>query len=338
MPADVYEIRDGERLPLAPTGDAPPNAAGQVDAPGGSGTGAPDAPQTPPAEGSAPPASSAGPTSPASGENAGDPDDADAPDETPITAGYVNRRIGRLVKQREDARRDLEAERAENRLRQTQLQGQVELLTRMLSGQAPTPPETTPPGPPRAEDFVTQEAYEQAREAHVVQQAVQAVQTQTRAQAQQAAQQQAQQQLIDRERAFREAHPDFDRVVQAGLVGKTAPHVQQALMLLPDGPALAYTLATQPDLLTRLNTLHPALMLAELGRLAPPAAPATHGAPAATTGTPQVRDVPPLPPPIAPLSGASATATPGTYREGMSAEEYRQWRKRTSGLEVWKNR
>ena len=41
-------------------------------------------------------------------------------------------------------------------------------------------------------------------------------------------------------------------------------------MLVPDGPAVAYTLATQPELVQRLNSLPPPLVLLELGRLLPP--------------------------------------------------------------------
>ena len=46
-------------------------------------------------------------------------------------------------------------------------------------------------------------------------------------------------------------------------------------MLVPDGPAVAYTLAQQPDLVQRLNGLPPPLVLVELGRLAPPPQPTT---------------------------------------------------------------
>src|SRR5262245_52643389 len=89
----------------------------------------------------------------------------------------------------------------------------------------------------------------------------------------------AQRTLQEREAAFVAQHPDFTQVVQQGLAGKVAPHVQQALMFLPEGPALAYALAQQPDTLQRLNQLPPPLMLMELGRLVPASSP-----PAATSG------------------------------------------------------
>ena len=75
-------------------------------------------------------------------------------------------------------------------------------------------------------------------------------------------------------------------MVRAGLAGKVSPVLQQALMLVPDGPAVAYTLARQPDLVQRLNTLPPPLVLVELGRLSPPATstPAANGT--TTNGTP----------------------------------------------------
>ena len=140
-PTEVYELHEGERIPLTPSGAEPSSAAGQQDAAVPSGTGSPGATGVPPAGDTPPPVSPAGQPPPVSGEGTGEPDDADSPDDTPITAGYVNRRISRLVRQRHDAERALEAERAENRLRQTQMQGQLELLTRMPAGQAPTPPE-----------------------------------------------------------------------------------------------------------------------------------------------------------------------------------------------------
>ena len=97
--------------------------------------------------------------------------------------------------------------------------------------------------------------------------------------------------LMSREQAFKEAHPDFDSVVRGGLAGKVSPILQQALMLVPDGPAVAYALAAQPELVQRLNTLPPPLVLVELGRLLPPhplrrpvlpqrwARPTAHGTP-----------------------------------------------------------
>ena len=42
-------------------------------------------------------------------------------------------------------------------------------------------------------------------------------------------------------------------------------------MIVPDGPAVAYALARQPDLVQRLNTLPPPLVLVELGKSQPPA-------------------------------------------------------------------
>ena len=101
---------------------------------------------------------------------------------------------------------------------------------------------------------------------------------QTAQERQQQQQMRFQQDLMSREQTFKDTHPDFDTVVRGGLAGKVSPVLQQALMLVPDGPAVAYTLAKQPDLVQRLNTLPPPLVLVELGRLsAPPAAPDASG-------------------------------------------------------------
>ena len=99
-------------------------------------------------------------------------------------------------------------------------------------------------------------------------------------------------------------------------------------MLVPDGPAVAYTLAKQPDLVQRLNTLPPPLVLVELGRLSAPPAAQTPAV-GSTNGTT--------------TPGAATARAHGTggrwgrmvapsYSEAMNQKEYEQWRQRTSQL------
>ena len=111
---------------------------------------------------------------------------------------------------------------------------------------------------------------------------------------------QFQRDLMQREQTFKEAHPDFDSVVRGGLAGKVSPILQQALMIVPDGPAVAYALARQPDLVQRLNTLPPPLVLVELGKLTPPSASAVAPAVGSTNGN---GTAPTLHAPETPLSG-----------------------------------
>jgi len=101
---------------------------------------------------------------------------------------------------------------------------------------------------------------------------------------------------------------------------------------------------------TKLNTLPPPLVFAELGRLMPGTLVpgATGGAPDGTPPAPpqangtrlppdQVRGQAPLPEPMRPVGGGGSPAPPA-YHDGMSQEEYRAYRIRTSQLPVWKNK
>jgi hypothetical protein len=129
-------------------------------------------------------------------------------------------------------------------------------------------------------------------------------------------------------------------VVRTNLAGKLSPVLQQALMLVPDGPAVAYALARQPDTVQRLNSLPPPLVLVELGRLLPQSAatPAPAVGSANGNGTVSPPSTPTLHAPETPLSGGGAGAPTGTYRDDMSQAEYAAWRKRTSQLPAWKER
>ena len=92
-------------------------------------------------------------------------------------------------------------------------------------------------------------------------------------------------------------------------------------MLVPDGPAVAYALATQPELVQRLNSLPPPLVLLELGRLLPPSTASTVAPAVGSTNGNGAVPAAPLPEPMAPVGGGGSTAQP-TYSEGMSQAEY----------------
>jgi hypothetical protein len=248
------------------------------------------------------------------------------------TVPFVNRRIKQLNAKRRETEKLLADERQQNALRQAQLEARLDTLTKVLSGAAPDVPASPQPptGPPQAEQFERHEEFVQAAANYAADQRFQ--QERSREQ-----HMRFQQDLMSREQAFKAQHPDFDTVVRSGLAGKVSPVLQQALMLVPDGPAVAYTLATQPELVQRLNSLPPPLVLVELGRLAPspqtpspiPAVGSTHGngvVPAAPTPA-----ATPLPEPMAPVGGGGSTAQP-TYTENMSQAEYERWRAKTSNL------
>jgi hypothetical protein len=302
----------------APPADAAPDgqASGVLAAPPAS----PEAPQE-----SAPETPREAPTpSVAGGDGASEGDEPDLDDTA--TPDTTRRRINQLTgRWRAEQRRHAETQqRYEGEL--LGLRGQVDVLTRLLQGQAPEPsPSPAPAGPPqrpRAEDFTDQGAYDQAMDTWL--------DTRTAYMMRQERQQsQVQQALIDREQAYRTAHPDYDAVVRQGLVGRTAPHVQQALMVLPEGPQLAYALARQPEVLQRLNTLPPPLMIAELARLVTPqaATPAPEPTPAApeTPPTPPAQTTPPtpLPEPMRPVGGTATSAPVGFDPSTASQAEFR---------------
>ena len=338
MPIEVYEVREGNRVDM-PSGDAPPGNGGQESAPGTSGTDAPGATAPPQAGEGQQPASPAGPTPAEGGEpSAGDTDD-DEPlrDDSEVNAERLNRRFARLTAARRKAERERDALSQQHQVELAQTRGQLEAVQRMLAGAAPDLPQTPAQstGPPQAEQFASHEDYVLAAARYGAQQEFQARDQQTAQQRQQEQQIRFQQDLMSREQQFKEQHPDFDSVVRTNLAGRVSPVLQQALMIVPDGPAVAYALARQPDLVQRLNTLPPPLVLVELGKLTPPSASAVAPAVGSTNGN---GTAPTLHAPETPLSGSGGGAPTGAYRDDMSAAEYAAWRKRTSQLAAWKER
>lgn len=342
-PIEAYELgSNGEHIPV-PTGDSPPGGSGahttETGLPAETATG-----DVPGAQGGSAPQE----RTPPSGEGVAAPqvteeDDADVPDDT-ATVPFVNRRIKQLNAKRRALEQQVAAERQQFQQEQAATRAQVELLTRMLQGSAPDlpPAPAHPAGPPQPETYATHDEYVRAAARYEAQQEFQARDQQTQQERQREQMQQMQRELLEREQAFKAQHPDFDQVVRAGLAGKVAPHVQQALMMLPDGPALAYTLAQQQDLVQKLNTLPPPLVFAELGRLSGPGSgppsPATQdSAHADVPGRPSANGTrpPPLPEPLRPVGGGGSPTPPG-FRDDMSQAEYRAWRARTSQLPKWR--
>jgi hypothetical protein len=338
MPIETWE-RTGDSGVYTKLGDVSPQgeAAGDASSPAQTGTpAAHDGGEASPAsngERSAPHSEAPGDTPPAQAApvDTSPGDEDDEPEPEVATVDYVARRIKRLTaKQRAQERAHAAQVQAWTQER-AHLQGQIETMTRIMNGSAPALPDTTQPsGPPQAEQFTDHDAYITAKARYEAEQVWQANQQQTQAQ-------QAAQALQAREAAFTQAHPDWQTVVQQGLVarpGFLGSPLQQVLMHHPEGVAMAYTLAAQPETVQRLLQLPPPMMLMELGRLAPPSPPAGGSVPAPVT---QAQAPAPLPPPLAGVNGQGTVPTPG-WREGMSQEEYRRHRQQTSTLPVWKQR
>lgn len=324
MPVEAYELGEGGTHIAVPLGDA----SAPVPSAGGADSGVPGAPADPPATGQE---DAGAPPAPASPPSLGEEDGEDEGDAQAVTMDDFNRHMANMRRRQRRAERALEAERTANREALIAVQAKLDTYERLMQGQSPdmgTP--TAPQGPPQAEHYQDHDAYVTAKARYEAQQVMQEQRQQTQLQQQQQA-------LLEREAAFKAAHPDFDALVHANLAGKVAPHVQQALMMLPDGPALAYALAHQPDALAQLNQLPPPQMLVALGRLSPPPVATPPPAQTTTNGAAPTTPPTPLPPPMQPVSGQGTVPT-GTYREDMSAEEYRNWRSRTSQNPKWQRR
>lgn len=327
-PIDAYEIGEGgTHLPVE-TGDGSTRGAGAQDA------AAPTQTEPPAVTGASAPPHGSPPADSGLAAPDGGEDEGDIPETA--TVDYVAKRINRLNARYRAEQRAREADRQAAETRLAQQQGQIETLTRLLQGAAPDLPPQTPTGPPQAEQYADHDSYITAKARYEAQQLLQERDQQTQQQRQREQQQTFQQQLVDRVQAFAQAHPDYDAVIASGFRGKVAPHVDQAVTLLPDGPALAYALAQQPEVLQRLNTLPPPQVIWELARLLPQAPPATgESAPPATTPPANGTRPPPLPEPMRPVGGGGSPSPPG-FREDASQEDYRAWRAKTSNLPRWK--
>ena len=245
---------------------------------------APD--RTPGAQGeSAPPQDAPPPDDASLAASQSEGEDADVPDDA-ATVPFVNRRIKQLNAKRRDLEKQLAGEQQQNALRTAQLEARLDTLTKVLSGAAPEVPASPPQptGPPQAEQYASHEDYVLAAARYGAQQEFQARDQQTAQQRQQYQQLQFQQDLMSREQTFKEAHPDFDSVVRGGPGGQSLAYPATGADDRAGRPRGGLCAGAQPDLVQRLNTLPPPLVLVELGRLSPSATPPVSPAVGSTNG------------------------------------------------------
>src|SRR5262247_3623900 len=165
--------------PYTKLGDASPQTTSAGDASATSPTethAAPDASPASPSQSGAesaphseaprdtPPAPAAASGAPALGE------DDDEPEPAVATMDYVQRRIRRLTAQRRATERAMQTERQQSAQQLGELRAQIDLMTRMMAGQAPTLPEAQPAGPPQAEQYTSHDEYVKAIARYEVQQ------------------------------------------------------------------------------------------------------------------------------------------------------------------------
>lgn len=149
-----------------------------------------------------------------------------------------------------------------------------------------------------------------------------------------AQQQQAQARITtweQRQAQARAAMPDFDAVV-GGSDAPIAPHVAEAIQESEHGPALAYHLAKNQDVLDRLNNLSPRAADRELGRLeerlsSKPADQGAAGADGATARTTQA----PKPAAVSTAQGRSTAIDPSK----MTIEQYAEFRSKGPNKARW---
>lgn len=296
------------------TADPTPEPPADVPTP------APDPAPTPAAlapEAPAPPDSAPdGPQTPETSED----DDEEAPE--PVPRG-VQRRIDRLTRQREDARRESAA---------------IKARLDMLEQGYRKPPAEAEPIPlhqqpePREEDYPSQqEWYKAVREWDKAQLKQELAREQQEAR-QRDRQTQQQQRLVAQAQAARQKHADFDTVLDRLSGVYTAPALDACVQESELGAELAYYLAQHPDEMQRLNQVAheaPLAMAREIGKLelrlsAPAPAPAGNG-----TAPSSSRPSPPLPPPVQPLAGTGSAGPAEPDFDTMSQREFEAWWKRS---------
>lgn len=197
------------------------------------------------------------------------------------------------------------------RQRDEAIETALQLARKAMAGQeqAPVPQRS---GPPTVDQFERYEDYEAARIAWMVDQRVQ--QQDARRQAELAqrvaqAQQQAYQEQLAREHGsriekFAKQTPDFDRVVDRDDI-VVPDHASEAIMHLPNGPAILYAIGHDPSLAARMQRMSPVQQAAFVGQIS--AALAAQG--------PQISKAPAPGEPVSGKSTAPVTLENASYDE-----------------------
>jgi hypothetical protein len=224
--------------------------------------------------------------------------DPDAPGEEtpepPPKPSGVDKRISRLVYEREEAKRQA-----------AYWQG----LAQGSKGGAPQGAPQATDGPPRQEQFETYDAYLGAFAEYKIE--TKLAQERQRLTAEMEARE-LRGSFESRAAEARQKHPDFDDVVMSEDL-EISPHMRDAIMNSEDGAEVAYWLGKNPEQASRIARLNPYHQMLELGRVsarlaAPPPPPAPK---------PQASAAPA---PITPVR-AKAVAVEG-LRDDVSVEEW----------------
>lgn len=124
-----------------------------------------------------------------------------------------------------------------------------------------------------------------------------------------------------RAEATREILTDFDEVLGAAEGSKIEAHTAELLEDSPHGPAIAYKLAKDPELLDKLNKLSPTAAAKEFGKMEAVFDGHPNTKPASSTSSPNASKAPKPPTTV----GARSSTTKDPAK--MSMDEYVAWRK-----------
>lgn len=160
------------------------------------------------------------------------------------------------------------------RQRDEAIETALALARKAMAGQEQTPQVPQPSGPPQVDQFDRYEDYEAARIAWLVDQRVQQRDAQRQAELAQRVAQAQQQSYHDqlardhgeRVAKFAKQMPDFERVVDRDdiIVPDSA---SEAIMNLPNGPAIMYAIGQDPTLAGRMHRMTPLQQAAFVGQI-----------------------------------------------------------------------
>src|SRR5215831_1255057 len=223
--------------------------------------------------------------------------------------------------------RRLDAAFAAQRRRLEALEAENQRLRQSLQPRPDTPPGPPPrdPNAPRREWFQgDDEAYMQALSAYNAQR-------QMTGYVQQHAWQAQHSRWEEHMAQTRQAHPDYDRVVDA-LDVTFHPGLLHAIHQHPQGPELTYHLAMHPEEAAQIAQLPPTEGLWELGRIAGSLPTYGNGRGAPARQQPPREPLPPPPQPVGPSQGSTSTVPPDEmdYDDG-----FRDWWKKGHNGSTW---
>lgn len=209
---------------------------------------------------------------------------------------------------------ELTADKYAERKRAEELARQNELLLQQLKGSRPSEAKQDDQGPPKREQFQDDWSFINANTEYIAQQkAMEAVRQASETARQNMLRQQAEQQqarldyeFTSRQKDFIKTAPDYLEVVQSSDF-PVPGNVLQLIKALPDGPAVTYHMAKNPDIAKQFFSTPPELHGFILGQIS-----------ATLKSTPRVSN--------APAPGKTVGAKGGTSTEPPSdPEQYYAW-------------